>query len=153
MNRVFIVLLLLFPLTGYCQNFIGKTRTRVIKELQHQVAKNDSLTITLTENDSVVIYSIKGPAVLPADFIYGFDKSGKCRSEKVVAGCEACFNKYLQNALDNKRYKWKKINENQYISTYAARMMIELPPENKDFSYTVLSTEWTKELYTMLKGN
>jgi|CXWL01.1.fsa_nt_gi hypothetical protein len=153
MIRIITALLLLFPVAGFSQNFIGKSKAQVKKYLQRQIAKNDSLTITLTDTDSVLLFSIKSGKVLPADFIYSFDKSGKCRSEKVMAGCDSCFNKFLNAALAEKKYEWKKINENQYVSKYAARMMIELPPENKDFSYVILRTQWSRQLYSMLTGN
>ena len=153
MKRICLYLFLLFPLAGLSQNFIGQTKDQVKKELQKQVVKNDSITITLTDNDTVLIYSIKDKKVLPVEFIYQFDAHGKCRSEKVVAGCAPCFNKYLQAVLARKRYEWKKINENQYISKYSARMMIELPAENKDFSYKIIRTGWTKELYKLLTEN
>jgi len=153
MNRTIIVLFLLFPLTGFSQNFIGKSKTQIRKELQKQIEKNDSLKIILTEKGSELVYTIKPVKVLPAEFIYGFDKNGKCRSEKITAYCDSCFNKFLQDVLKQKRFAWKKINGNQYVSKYRAQMMIELPAENKDFSYTILKTAWTKELYKMLMGN
>lgn len=152
MNRI-ILLLLLLPATGFSQNLIGRSKAQVKKILQKQILKNDSLDITLTDNDSLLIFSIKAGKTLPADFIYGFNKLGKCQSEKVIAGCDSCFNKFLKNVLYQKKYDWKKINENQYVSKYAARMMIELPPENKDFSYTILKTDWNKNMYKLLKGN
>ncbi len=148
-----ILFLLLLPLTGFSQNFIGKSKARVKKFLQREIVKNDSLTITLTDNDSVLLYSIKAGKTLPADFIYTFNRSGKCQSEKVIASCDSCFNKFLKKTLDQKLYEWKKINENQYVSKYAARRMIELLPANKDLSYTILRTDWNKELYRMLTGN
>jgi hypothetical protein len=153
MNRMIILSLLLFPLTGFSQNFIGKTKTAVKKELLHQIEKYDSLTSSLTDKDSVLVYSLKENNVLSADFIYGFDRSGKCQSEKVMPGCDTCLKKYLQAVLADKKYEWKKINENQYVSKYAAKMMLELHGENKDAAYTILRTEWSKEMYDLLTGN
>ena len=152
MTRI-ILFLLLLPIAGFSQNFIGKSKPYLKKFLQKQIKKNDSLNITLTDNDSVLLYSIKPGKVLPADFIYGFNKSRKCQWEKIIAGCDSCFNKFLKAVLDKKRYEWKKINENQYVSKYASRMMIELPADNKDFSYTILKTGWNKYLYKQLSGN
>jgi len=153
MNRLTFLLLLLLPATVFSQNFIGRSKAQVKKFLQKQILKNDSLDITLTEDDPFLRYSIKAGKTLPADFVYGFNKSGKCQSEKIIALCDSCFNKFLTNILSEKRYQWKKINENQYVSKYGARMMIELPPENKDFSYTILKTDWNKEMYKLLTGN
>jgi hypothetical protein len=153
MKRLIITLVIFFPFTGFSQNFIGKSKEKVKKELQLQLKKNDSLAITLTDRDSVLVYSIKDDKVLAADFIYGFDKSGKCQSEKVIAGCQACFNKYLQATLATKKYGWKKINENQYVSKFSDRRMIELPDEKKNFTFSILRTDWSKEMYELLSGN
>ncbi len=153
MKKIYLVLLLLLPVIGFSQHFLGKSKFHVKKELQQQIKKNDSIFISLTDNDSSLVFSIKDKKVLPTDFIYSFNKAGKCQSEKIIAGCEACYQKYLKAVLTEKKYEWKKINENQYVSKYAARMMIELPTDNKDYHYTILKTEWTKELYDMLTGN
>jgi hypothetical protein len=153
MKRIIIALLLLSPATIFSQNFIGKNKKQVKKFLQQQITKNDSLTITLTDNDSVILYSIKAGKVLPADFVYGFTNAGKCRLEKVTAECDSCYQKFLRTVLEQKKYGWKKINENQYISKYAARLMIELPAESKELSYTILRTKWSKQLYNQLKGD
>ncbi|MDZ4806965.1 MAG: hypothetical protein SGI96_01705 [Bacteroidota bacterium] len=152
MNRI-ILFLLLLPATGFSQNFIGRSKAQVKKYLQRQIAKYDSLTISLTDNDSALLYSIKAGETLPADFIYGFNKSRKCQSERIIAGCDSCFNKFLKKLLSEKKYEWKKINENQYVSKYAARRMIELPPLNNNFSYTILKTDWNKDMYKLLTGH
>lgn len=153
MSRVIILFLLLVPFAGFSQNFIGKSKARVKKELQEQITKNDTLSITLTDRDSVLVYSVKDPKTFPVDFLYDFDRDGKCQSEKVLAGCEACYNRYLQAALGQKKYEWKKINGNQYVSKYSAQMMIELPAEKTDYSYTIIRTNWTKEMYDIVTGN
>lgn len=148
-----ILFFLLLPVTGISQNFIGKSKAQVKKFLQKKILKNDSLDITLTDEDLFLRFSIKAGKTLPSNFIYGFNKSGKCQSEKIIALCDSCFNKFLTNILSEKKYQWKKINENQYVSKYSARMMIELPPENKDFAYTILKTDWNKNMYKLLTGN
>ncbi len=153
MKKIYLALLLLIPAIGFSQQFIGKSKSQVKKELQHQIKKNDTLSIVLTENDSSLVCSVNDKKISPADFIYGFDKAGKCQSEKVIVGCDSCYKKFLQGVLTQKKYGWKKINENQYVSKYAAQMMIELPTDNKSFQYIILRTEWNKELYDMMTGN
>src|SRR5688572_4598172 len=107
MIRIIILLLLASPLTAFSQHFIGKSRSQVKKELQKKIDKNDSLTITLHDNDSTVVFSYKAGKVQPVDFIYGFSKAGKCWSEKVLAGCDSCYKKYLAAVLAEKKYEWK----------------------------------------------
>lgn len=153
MWRIGLLLFLLLPTFGSSQNFIGKKKAQVLKELQAYAKKNDSLTATITDKDSIITCSITADKTQPADFIYGFDKNGRCQSEKVTASCDSCYTKYLQKVLGEKKYEWKKVNENQYISKYAVRLMIELPAESKELTYTILRTNWNKKVYKMLKGN
>jgi len=152
MTRI-LLLFLLLPVTAFSQHFIGKNKPWVKKYLQRQIKKNDSLHITLTDHDSMLVYSIKAGKVLPAEFVYGFSTSGICRSEKVIANCDSCFKKFLDIALAEKKFEWKKINENQYVSKYSARRMIELSPDNQAFYYTILRTNWNRELYALLTGH
>lgn len=153
MTRIILLLLLTFPVSGFSQHFIGKTHAQVKKDLGKKIAKNDTLTIVMNDNDSTIVYSYQDKEAQPVDFIYGFNKAGKCWFEKVTAGCDSCFRKYLSALLAQKKYEWKKINENQYISRYADQLMIELPGNDKDYSFTILHTEWNREVYDMLKGN
>lgn len=152
--RCFITLsLLIFSFSAFSQNFINKTKQQVKKELTKYITRNDSLNAELTETDTTVILSIKSTKALPADFIYRFDKAGKCKLEKVMTRCDSCLNKYLSAALARKKYEWRKINGNQYISNFASRMLMELPADSNNFSYTILRTDWSKQIYDLLKEN
>ena len=153
MYRIITLCIFFFPFTGLSQTYINKSKAEVKKELTDYIIKNDSLKALIAETDSTIRLVIKGPEVLPADFIYFFDKSGKCKSEKVVTYCDSCYNKFLTVALNRKQYHWKKINENQYVSDYASRMLIELPADkSKDFSFLIIRTDWSKSMYNMLTG-
>lgn len=153
MIRLLLFIALLNSLPAFSQHFIGKSKTHVKKELGKKRDKNNTLTIILADNDSVLVYSYKDASLQPVDFIYGFDARGNCNMEKVKAGCDSCFRKYLQQVLQQKKFGWRKVNENQYVSNFPDRLLLEIPPENKDFSYTILRTEWTREVYNMLLAN
>jgi hypothetical protein len=152
MTRILTLCFVLLPFSGFSQNYINKTKAQVKKELNDYISKNDTLNASISETDTATILSVKGPKTLPADFIYRFDKAGKCKSEKIMAGCDSCFTKYFQAVLDRKKFEWKKINENQYVSNFAAKMLIELPGDDKNFSFIILRTDWTKEMYDLLTG-
>lgn len=148
--RYLVLVLSMLPLAGFSQHFIGKKKAAVMKFLQAEKSRQDSLEIVITEDASNIYYSVKPGKTQAADFIYNFGPDGKCRTEKVKASCDSCFRKYLQKALDNKKLGWKKINENQYVSRYASRMMIELPPEANDYSFVILHSDWNRKLYKLL---
>jgi hypothetical protein len=133
------------------QGYIGNSYKEVHKKLKKYKPGNDSAQVTISDSAGFLRMAVRGTTFQPADFTYGFDDKGKCRSEKVIAYCDACYEKFLKAVLDVKRFGWKKINENQYISSFKHRMMIELPvKEETAFFYLILRTNWTKETYAML---
>ena len=152
MIRILIVCFLLISTAGFSQNFIGNSRTQVLKKLNDYIQKNDTLNAAVNDLDTAIILKVKGVPSLPVDFIYKFNKAGKCISEKTIAYCDSCYHKYLNAALGNKKYGWKKINGNQYVSNYASQMLIELPVNELDFSFVILKTAWSRDMYKMLKG-
>ena len=70
-----------------------------------------------------------------------------------MAGCDSCYKKYLNDLLNQKEYAWKKINGNQYVSKFASHLMLELPFDKDDFTFTLFRASWTKELYDILIKN
>jgi hypothetical protein len=150
-----IVCLLISLITStlaFSQNFINKDYQKVKKSIAKYKPINDSTTISLQETDSSILMSIRGTGSQPADFLYRFNKERKCISEKITAYCDSCYKKFLGDLLAKKMYKWKKINENQYISGYNWKMMIELPvKEETSFFYIILRTNWNKKLYQLIE--
>ncbi len=82
--------------------------------------------------------------------IFVFDQKGLCLTETTNTRCDSCHDGYLKIVLDKKKYNWKKINENQYISRFEDGLMIEMFPEGEIRSFSVLRVEWTRELYELL---
>lgn len=150
MIRIFIFFITLLPFSVFAQKYIDKKKADIKKELVKYISDNEKIKATLYDTDSSLLLSISETESQPVNFIYLFDKTGKCRLQKTIAYCDSCLNKYLQEALSQKKYKWRKINENQYISSYEEKMMIELAAEGNGFSFMILRTSWSKLLYDML---
>lgn len=149
MRTIFLIFLFVLPIHLFSQGFIGKNKRYVKKYLQKEARKNDT-HITITDQDSILLYSIRDERYRPVDFIYRFNNAGRCSYQKVMAGCDSCLQKYLKEVLDRKKYEWKKINENQYVSKYSEFLILELPVEKDDFSYVILKAGWNRESYRML---
>lgn len=152
MVKIVILCLLLFPGFVNGQQYFGKTQDQVKKDLQQYIKKNKSLAATLEQTDSSIHLSVPGPTSQPADFYYYFDKTGKCVSQKTITYCDSCFSKFLQTLLQQEKYNWKKINENQYISGYSQGLLIELPAEEKQYWFLLMKVDWSRELYKLLTG-
>jgi hypothetical protein len=143
-------LILLFPFTCFSQGFINKSKTQVRKILERQIKLNDTLNIDLIESDSTIVYSIRDPKLQPMEFIYHFDNKKKCNTETIVAYCDSCYTKFLNNVLAKEKYGWIRLNGNQYASKYSERLLLELLTKDSGFSFRLVRTNWTKTLYRML---
>lgn len=148
---LFFLVVMIAPFTGSSQNFIGKTYKEVKKKLKRYEKSADSFAVKVADSAGYIRMSVFGRDKNAADFIYGFDEKGKCKSEKVIAYCDSCYKKYLDAVLAESKYGWKKINMNQYISSFEHRLMIELPViEDKTLFYIILRTNWVKETYEIM---
>lgn len=150
MKTGIIIAFLLLPVLGFCQQFIGKNHAVVITELKK--TKPGTEKPVLTETDSVITVTRKGTGSYSVSHFYYFDKTRKNITEKVVAACESCYTNLLSGLLKQGKYKWKKINENQYVSRFEDKMTIELPVEKSDYYFTILRTDWSRTLYNLLVG-
>lgn len=147
MKRTFLPFLLILPSILNAQVNISKTKKQIIES-----KKEGKISIT-SETDSTLHLKVDSSGYIPVNLFYHFNKEGKCDSEQVITGSGSSFTKYLDMVLGIKKYYWKKINENQYISDFHSAMIIEIPPENKEWSFTILYVSWTKQLYDMLTEN
>lgn len=146
MKKLFTGLLIILCTGIAAQERIGQSRNRLEQYLksaypgisyQYSAAK-DSLQLS-PENEIRLIFT--------------FDDSGSCTGETTITRCDSCLNGLLNAVLAKKKYGWKKINENQYVSRFEDYLMIELFPDEKTFSFSVLHTTWSRELYDLLMKN
>ncbi len=153
MFRVIIVFLLLVPATGFSQLHINKTKSQVKQELSKYISKNDRITTNITETDSTLLMTVRGTGATEADHIYSFDKSGKCSTQKTITWCDSCLEKLLQPLIAEKKYQWKKINMNQYVSEFSAGVFIEIQMMGDTYYFTVFRLNLNKKMYNFLMEN
>jgi hypothetical protein len=149
MFRLIIVILLFVPATGFSQLYINKNKSQVKQELDKKLLKEDSIT----ETDSTLVLKVRGSNVIEADHIYSFDKSGKCISEKTITRCDSCHEKLFQQLLAEKKYNWKKINMNQYVSDFTTGVFIEVQVTSNTWSFTVFKFDLDEKMYKFLLEN
>ena len=138
---------------GYTQGFVNKSKKKVKQLLENQRDKNTVGNIQLEETGSAIHYLVRGPGVLPGDFIYTFDTRGKCIAETATLNCDSCFQKFLQNALARKEYRWKKLNDHAYVSTYYKKLMLEISSLDTPHSFIIRRMKWSREDYKTLLAN
>jgi hypothetical protein len=130
--------------------YINKTKSGVKQELGKTFGKEKNMTADITETDSTIFMKIRGANTIEADHIYSFDKSGKCSSEKTITWCDTCHEKLLQPLLADIKYKWKKINMNQYISVFEAGVFVEIQMIDNTWSFTIFRMDLSRKMYDFL---
>jgi hypothetical protein len=154
MTRILLLLCVLVPSAVFSQIHINKTRAEVREQMKQYNTGSDSVKLTLRETPTTLEYAMRSPEeVISVDFIYSFDKTGKCDMEKLIVYCDSCLAKYMQPVLDKKEYKWIKLNENQYVSEFARKLLLEIPLGDSDRSFIILRADWTQKQYELMTGN
>lgn len=154
MLRVFIFSMLFLPFQAQSQYKLGKERAVLEKELGDYVARNSDHLATLTKTQDALQMSYTDSMGQELHYEYRFDeRNGICISEKFSSDCEACFQSALKALLGIGSYEWRKINESQHVSKFADYLMIEVQQTDNDYSYTLIKTAWTRELYDLMLKN
>jgi hypothetical protein len=147
MFRYSLFILLFFSLSSQAQEKLQKTKAALKEEL----ALSAKTGMVLVETDSTLVFSSKDKKAADAKtFIYEFDSTGVCKSEKYITNCKNCYDRQLHLLIDQARYQWKKINENQYVSRFEDRLLLEVAPDADQYFFTLFRAEWTKEFHDML---
>lgn len=152
MIRTLALVLLLLPLSSLAQNHLNKSRSDLKKDLDKYIEENSARSPKLTESETALTLTVTD-GNKQVSHVFTFNADGKCKAEKIIADCDSCLKEELNQVLEQENYEWKKINENQYISKFSAKLLIELPPASKEFYFTILRAEWTKEMYDILTKN
>ncbi len=131
------------PVAG--QEFINMPYSKAEVALKKAYPGSDGQPAVYPRKDSILVRVSQ-----LTQLIYVFDEKGLCTTETTNTRCDSCHDGYLNAILDKKKYSWKKINENQYISRFEDNMMIELFPEGEVRTISVLRADFTRELYDLL---
>ena len=151
MIRTLLLLAGIFPLSVFAQQYINQAKTAVRTLLQKEIQTTGTIKV-ITETDSTLVLSPKitekGKEVT---WTYGFNNEGRCHFEKFTTLCRECYERSLQSVIAIKTHQWKKITENQYVSKFADKLLLEISPEDNEYHFTIFRANWTKEMYDMLQ--
>lgn len=82
-----------------------------------------------------------------------YDETGFCVEELYRFQSKSALEKKLLQVLQQKKWAWVRINENQYVSDYKGQLLMEIQEEGTQFTLQFLRTAWTPELYEILLKN
>lgn len=143
----FLFLLLVGTHPSHAQGFIGKTPSKVKRDLDRHIAKTN-VSARFDRTDTTLTVHIRDPKYQPVDFSFRF-ANGRC-VEEVKVGCDSCVRKYLKEALQVKAYGWSRVNESTYVSKRFWRRMMVVKEEPS--SLLVRKMDWTRKEYEEVRG-
>jgi len=126
--------LLLFSYASSAQIYEGDSKNH-LKNL-FRAGKYDKSSIK-TETDSSYTYLLRGD-IKPVDIYFLFDKKSNCYFEKWTFDCDTCYNETLKKILDKGRYKWKKSDNNTYLSKSSKQLKLSVDLPKLTFTITQL---------------
>ena len=154
MMRYLLLLSFLIPITVCSQNKLGKSRQELTDELLQFVKNGQSSKAEFDKKKDRLVMTSRDSSGQNFRYEYGFDdKTGACIIEMTISSCETCVRNLLNGLLAVPSYQWKKLNESQYVSRFEDYLLIEWQQTGNEFSFTLIKTAWTRELYNLMKEN
>ena len=156
-KSIAVSLLILFCINSNAQLALDKNKVQVKKTIDslYQGAFHPDAK-WVTSKDTLIYYptgqSHPDTSAQATCYKIGLwiNQKGLCKIEMQEYLNKQAYATGLASILNQKEYNWKKINENQYISSYEKFLLLELPPESPDLSFKVFRTTWSKALYDLL---
>lgn len=146
MKPYLLLILLLVSHAADAQTILGKSREEIEKKLQERYSK-DSLYST----DSTISHSPFPDNQSFLKYTYHFSPAGKFRWLTVASSSDSLFRATRDRVLSEKKYRWKKINGNQYVSKYSKKLLFETDPDIKKNSFKIIRTSWKRKTYRLLE--
>lgn len=142
--------LLLLHVSALTQGFIPMKRNNIKKQLTKFYEKN-KVTTRFEETDSTFIcYVTDSTGADARKFTYTFKENDRCYKETAEGNCEPCFTKLFDDATLAKRYKWKKLSANLYLSKPLWNLTLIRTDEEQTFSYTIVKNYFSRTAHAKL---
>ena len=151
MKHIFVYfILLLIGSTVNAQGFISMKRSAVKKQLTKFYAKHN-VTLRFEETDSTLTcFPLDSTGTNIRSFTYFFKDNNRCYKENAQGNCEPCFTRMFTDATLVKRYKWKKLSDNLYLSKPLWNLTLIRTNEEASFSYTIVKNYFNRTAHTKL---
>ncbi|WP_448700475.1 hypothetical protein ACFGVR_00910 [Mucilaginibacter sp. AW1-3] len=153
MKTILSALVLLFTIcsVSYAQKVLpgrDKSGTKIwitygFKKSDYDLKETDTSLTLITHNK-----------YRPIEIHCSIDKTsryGKCVSEKINFDCDSCYQKIFKVMLDKKRFHWKLIDTNRYLSKISRKLLLAGNTEGHYFTLSILnvSDEEYKKMLTI----
>lgn len=123
-------------LSVQAQDYMLRKKSNVEKRLSKYGSRNNERAFVYA-TDSTLRLSVQDSTKRKMDITCYFDGKGSCYKETKTTDCDECFQKYLNEVLNRKTYKWKKVSDKLYVSNKFWNLCIVID-EKTAFSYSII---------------
>jgi hypothetical protein len=127
------------------QIYLLRSKKAVVKQF-NQYAKTVSFKSIVAITDTTVTLLVKDSVVRELNFTCYFNSKNRCYKQTQSSDCDSCFRKYLQQVFDMKRFAWKQINKNCYLSKpfWSTTILID---STKQYSFSLVHDHFSRVLH------
>lgn len=125
------------------QDYLLRKKSNVEKRLSKYGSRNNERAFVYA-TDSTLRLSVQDSTKRKMEITCYFDAKGSCYKETKTTDCSECFQKYLNEALNRKTYKWRKVNDTLYVSGKFWNMCIVIDDKTA-FSYSIIHDYMDKQ--------
>lgn len=132
-----------FSLSVQAQDYLLHKKSNVEKRFNKYSSRNNERAFVYA-TDSTLRLSVQDSTKRKMDITCYFNGKGSCYKETKTTDCDECFQKYLNEVISRKMYKWKKVNDALYVSGKFWNMCIVID-EKTAFSYSIIHNYMNKQ--------
>lgn len=151
MYKLLLVVLSLVVAAQASAQYVGKTRTAILRALKSSVKFHKYKGDPIVEGEHVIAMHVNDSSWYRTSFYYDFNKKGKCFRERAITYCDTCFRKYRGEKLGTKRFEWVKVTDSLYVSKYSKQRMLETRYNGQEWTIELTKIEWTQSEYDQLR--
>ena len=133
------------------QDYIGDSKKVLKRKMERYMKSNQYKQYQVAETDTSIVYHLREEKVQHVDFCYQIDPKGVCFATITSSPCFECVDKNLKSVLEQKRYGWKQLSNNTWISDYKHCLQLTLARDAAgSTTLEIRKMLWSKRLHAEL---
>jgi hypothetical protein len=120
---------------------LGSPKAEIEKKLSYDIGTG------MIATDSTISYNLSTDPQGYIRVTCHFSREENCSMIIYSSDDAGTYAYYLDRVIEDPKYRWRKINGNQYVSKYRKKLLLETDPDPSKQAFRVLPAQWTRETY------
>jgi hypothetical protein len=130
------------------QEVIGRNKEELRRTIKIKKTEFRFKNSIIIETDSTVGLRVHEKESVEMDYTYTLGKDVLCYLEEMLITCRQCTDEHFNLILKKKKYKWVRINENTYVSSFGKKRLLErVYLQEKENYIRITKMNWSQKTY------